>query len=68
MNFRKVPSLYKMETGGVCELNERGAVSFIGENEDLKYEKETVYIQFQDIKVSLDSEKPCSFSYRNGNL
>ena len=46
-----------METEGVCELNKRGAVSFIGENEDLKYEKEAVYTQFQDIKVSLFSEK-----------
>ena len=48
-NFRKVSSLDK--TKGVCELSEKG-VLLSSEDKDLEYDKEYVYSQFYDIKVS----------------
>ena len=47
-NFRKVSSLD--ESKGVCELNDRRAVSPI-EGKELKIDEEAVYIQFEDEKV-----------------
>ncbi|XP_078367446.1 lactadherin-like [Oculina patagonica] len=46
-NFRKVLSLEKPK--GICELNEKGALSPI-EDKELEYDEESVYTQFYDIK------------------
>ena len=51
-NFRKGSSLDEADTGGVCELNERGAASSIEANEDMEVDEESVYTQFHDTKVS----------------
>ena len=51
VNFLKVSRTD--ETEGVCELNNWGVDSPIEENEDLEYEKDVVYAQFRDMKVSL---------------
>ena len=51
INFLKVSRTD--ETEGVCELNNWGVDSPIEENEDLEYEKDVVYAQFRDMKVSL---------------
>ena len=57
-NFRKIFSFDKTEkSAGVCELNERGAGSPIEGTEDLKYEEESVYIQFCDMKAKVGKEK-----------
>ena len=48
-NFRKVLSF--AETEGVCELNDRGALLPV-EGKELEYDKEAVYTQFYDMKVS----------------
>ena len=47
-NFRKVSSLDESE--GVCELNDKRAVSPIEEKE-LENDEQAVYIQFEDEKV-----------------
>ena len=53
-NFRKFSSLEKADTGGgVCELNELGAVSPMDED-DLEHDEESIYTQFSNIKVSGD--------------
>ena len=52
-NFRKGSSLDEVDTGGVCELNERGAVPPIKEN-DLEHDEESIYAQFTNAKVSED--------------
>lgn len=50
-NFRKVYNVDDLK--GVCELNERAALSPIGETEALEYKEEMIYTQFEDVKVSL---------------
>lgn len=50
-NFRKVSNVDDLK--GVCELNERAALSPIGETEGLEYKEEMIYTQFEDVKVSL---------------
>ena len=52
-NFRKIVTLDEAKAGGVCELNERGALSLIEETKDLEYEEESVYIQFYDMKAEV---------------
>ena len=49
-NFRKVSNVD--DPKGVCELNERGALSPIAETEGLEYKEEMIYTQFKDVKVS----------------
>ena len=39
--------------GGICEMNGRGAEPPIEENEDLEYDKNSVYTHFRNKKVSL---------------
>ena len=52
LNFRTIFSFDEANKAGVCEFNERAAVALIAENEDLEYDEESVYIQFNDVKVS----------------
>ena len=47
-NFRKFSSLDK--TKGICELNEKGALSPI-EDKEPELDEESVYTQFYDVKV-----------------
>ena len=48
--------------GGICEMNGRGAEPPIEENEDLEYDKNSVYTHFRNIKVGL---KTFLFSKKN---
>ena len=52
-NFREIFILGEAKTGGVCELSERATLSPIEETKDLEYEKESVYIQFCDMKTEV---------------
>ena len=45
-NFRKASN----ETMGICKLNDKGVLFPLEENQ-LQYDKETVYTQFYDMKV-----------------
>ena len=47
-NFRKISSLD--ESKGVCELNDKRALSPI-EGKELEFDEEAVYIQFEDEEV-----------------
>ena len=47
-NYRDASNL-----GGICEMNGRGAEPPIEENEDLEYDKNSVYTHIRNIKVGL---------------
>ena len=47
-NYRDASNL-----GGICEMNGRGAEPPIEENEDLEYDKNSVYTHFRNKKVGL---------------
>ena len=59
-NFRKVSSLD--ESKGVCELNDKRALSPI-EGKELEFDEEAVYIQFEDEQV----RKFVMFTKKNEN-